>query len=54
VESGDAGPRTFTLRAMLRRVADVGDLWSDMARHAQPLRRAVALLRDAPSQKESG
>jgi bifunctional non-homologous end joining protein LigD len=46
VESGDAGPRTFTLRAMLRRVADVGDLWSDMGRHAQSLRRAMTLLRD--------
>jgi bifunctional non-homologous end joining protein LigD len=45
VEGGDAGPRTFTLRAMRRRTADVGDLWSDMARHAHSLRRAVALLR---------
>jgi bifunctional non-homologous end joining protein LigD len=46
VENGEAGPQTFTLRAMLRRVAEVGDLWSDMAPHAQSLRRAVALLRD--------
>ena len=45
VEGGDAGPRTFTRRAMRRRIADVGDLWSDMARHAHSLRRAVALLR---------
>jgi hypothetical protein len=30
---------------MRRRVADVGDVWNDMARHAQSLGRAVALLR---------
>jgi bifunctional non-homologous end joining protein LigD len=46
VEHGVVGPRTFTLHAMQRRVADVGDVWSDMARHAQSLRRAVELLRD--------
>jgi bifunctional non-homologous end joining protein LigD len=46
VEHGDAGPRTFTLRTMDRRVADVGDPWSDIGRHAQSLRRPMALLRD--------
>jgi bifunctional non-homologous end joining protein LigD len=46
VEGGDAGPRTFTLRAMRRRIADVGDPWRDMARHAQSLGHAMALLRD--------
>jgi DNA primase len=46
VESGGAGPRAFTLREMSRRIADVGDPWSDMARHALSLRRATALLRN--------
>ena len=30
LERGEVGPRTFSLRTMAGRVADVGDLWSDM------------------------
>jgi bifunctional non-homologous end joining protein LigD len=45
VARGDAGPRTFTLRTMDRRIADVGDLWQAMGRHAQSLRRSMELLR---------
>ena len=30
VERGDVGPRTFTLRTMAKRVAEVGDLWSEL------------------------
>ena len=30
VESGRAGPRTFTLRTMVARVAEVGDLWAEL------------------------
>jgi bifunctional non-homologous end joining protein LigD len=30
IESGDIGPRTFTLRTMLDRIERVGDLWADM------------------------
>jgi bifunctional non-homologous end joining protein LigD len=37
VESGDAGPQTFTLRTMASRVAEVGDLWSDMSTRAYSL-----------------
>ena len=29
IESGTAGPRTFTLRTMPARLAAVGDLWAD-------------------------
>ena len=29
LESGQVGPQTFTLRDMAKRVADVGDLWSE-------------------------
>src|SRR5207247_5970495 len=35
LERGQAAPRTFTLRMMARRMAEVGDLWSDMRGHAQ-------------------
>jgi bifunctional non-homologous end joining protein LigD len=31
VESGRVGPRTFTLRTMAARVAEVGDVWSALA-----------------------
>lgn len=30
IDSRAVGPRTFTLRTMAARIADVGDLWSDM------------------------
>jgi bifunctional non-homologous end joining protein LigD len=32
IESGRVGPRTFTLRTMPGRVADVGDLWAELLR----------------------
>jgi bifunctional non-homologous end joining protein LigD len=38
VARGDARPRTFTLRTMAKRIADVGDVWSTM--RPQPLERA--------------
>jgi bifunctional non-homologous end joining protein LigD len=48
VESGAVGPRTFTLRAMTRRVDDVGDLWRAMHERgnslADPLARLERLL----------
>lgn len=31
IERGQVGPQTFTLRTMADRVAQVGDLWSDMS-----------------------
>jgi bifunctional non-homologous end joining protein LigD len=38
VESGDAGPRTFTLRTMAKRLDAKGDLWAKIfaVRHALP------------------
>jgi len=30
IERGDVGPRSFTLRTMIDRVAAVGDLWADL------------------------
>jgi bifunctional non-homologous end joining protein LigD len=44
VEHGQAHPRTFTLRTMPSRVAEVGDLWSDMRKHQRSLRRPMARL----------
>jgi DNA primase len=40
------GPRTFTLRTMIERVADVGDIWSDLHEHATSLREPLARLRE--------
>jgi bifunctional non-homologous end joining protein LigD len=45
LERGEVGPRTFTLRTMAGRVADVGDLWSDMRRRKLSLRRPMEKLR---------
>jgi bifunctional non-homologous end joining protein LigD len=45
LERGDIGPRTLTLRNMAARVADVGDLWSDMRRRGRSLRRPMEKLR---------
>jgi bifunctional non-homologous end joining protein LigD len=44
LERGEVGPRSFTLRTMSGRVAEVGDLWSDMRRHRRSLRRAMEAL----------
>jgi bifunctional non-homologous end joining protein LigD len=45
IERGKVGPRTFTLRTMAGRVAEVGDLWSDMRRRRRSLRRPMERLR---------
>jgi bifunctional non-homologous end joining protein LigD len=45
VERGEVGPRTFTLRTMAGRIAQVGDLWSDMLRSGQSLQRPMEQLR---------
>lgn len=45
VESGAVGPTTFTLRTMGARVADVGDLWSDMHGEGRSLRAPMSQLR---------
>jgi bifunctional non-homologous end joining protein LigD len=45
LERGEAGPRTFTLRTMARRIAELGDLWSDMRRRRRSLRRPMENIR---------
>jgi len=47
VERGEVAPRTFTLRNMADRIADVGDVWADMRRRKRSLRRALTTLRQA-------
>jgi bifunctional non-homologous end joining protein LigD len=44
IQRVDVGPKTFTLRTMAGRVADVGDVWSDMRTRKYSLRRAAARL----------
>lgn len=45
IARGKVGPRTFTLRTMARRVAEVGDVWSDMRKRKKSLVRAIEKLR---------
>lgn len=45
LESGDVGPRTFTLRTMPERVSVVGDLWADLLRKKRSLKRPLERLR---------
>jgi bifunctional non-homologous end joining protein LigD len=45
VEGGAVGPRTFTLRTMSRRIAAVGDLWSEMRGRGRSLRGPMERLR---------
>jgi len=39
VESGQVGPRTFTLRNLPARVATLGDLWKDLPKRRRSLKR---------------
>jgi bifunctional non-homologous end joining protein LigD len=48
LERGEVGPRTFTLRTMADRIAEVGDLWSGMRRRGRSLtslQRAMERMR---------
>jgi bifunctional non-homologous end joining protein LigD len=44
VERGEVHPKSFTLRTMATRVAEVGDLWSGLLRSKRSLRKAVKSL----------
>jgi bifunctional non-homologous end joining protein LigD len=44
IEKGTVTPRSFTLRTMAARVAEVGDLWSEMPHRTTSLRRSIELL----------
>jgi bifunctional non-homologous end joining protein LigD len=45
IERGAVAPRTFTLRTMVDRVAQVGDLWSDLSTCSQSLTGPLEELR---------
>jgi bifunctional non-homologous end joining protein LigD len=56
IESGKVAPGTFTVRNMLDRVAKVGDVWADMPKRGQSLKRPMeklAKLRASPSNPTS-
>ena len=44
VAGGVVGPRTFTLRTVQKRLAQVGDLWATMGKKKKPLRPAAERL----------
>jgi len=44
IDRGLVGPRTFTMRAMADRLAQVGDLWSDLGRRGRSLGPAARKL----------
>ncbi len=45
LESGEAGPQTFTLRSMTARLAAAGDLWATVGEHEQSLHQPIEQLR---------
>ena len=45
LERGDVGPKSFTLRTMAQRIADVGDLWSDLLKKKRSLKRPIEQLK---------
>jgi bifunctional non-homologous end joining protein LigD len=44
LERGEVSPRSFTLRTMQKRIAEVGDLWADMRRRRRSLKRPMQRL----------
>ena len=44
IERREVGPQTFTLRTMAQRIADAGDLWSDLLKKKVSLTRALDRL----------
>jgi bifunctional non-homologous end joining protein LigD len=44
VESGKVGPQSFLLRTMAQRIADVGDLWSNLLKRKKSLTKPRAIL----------
>jgi len=53
VERGKVTPRTLTLRTMPKRIKTVGDVWKDLLSSGQPLKDAIAALRELEPDKKS-
>lgn len=47
IERGTVGPRSFTLRNVPDRVANAGDIWSDLRRRGRSLRQPLEKLKRA-------
>jgi DNA primase len=41
---GEVGPRTLTVKNVVRRVAKVGDLWADMRKRKRSLSKPIERL----------
>jgi bifunctional non-homologous end joining protein LigD len=52
VELGQAGPQTFRLREMGRRVAEVSDLWADIEKDSRSLRGALTAVEALLSEED--
>jgi bifunctional non-homologous end joining protein LigD len=52
LERGDVALGTFTLRTMAQRIADVGDLWSDMLKKKRSLKRPLERLHKLTKKSE--
>lgn len=46
LESGEVGPRTFTLRNMAQRISGTGDVWADLLRKKRSLKRPIERLKN--------
>jgi bifunctional non-homologous end joining protein LigD len=44
VERGEVEPGTFTIRNVLERIREIGDVWADMRRRGRSLKRPMELL----------
>jgi bifunctional non-homologous end joining protein LigD len=53
LERGEVGPRTFTLRTMPSRIAEVGDLWSGMRKRRRSLRHPMERLLRLSGRRQS-
>jgi bifunctional non-homologous end joining protein LigD len=45
LERGDVGPKSFTLRTMAQRIADVGELWAELLKKKRSLKRPIDRLK---------
>jgi bifunctional non-homologous end joining protein LigD len=54
IERGKVTPQSFTLRGMAKRMADAGDLWADLKRRRQSLRKPIAQLEGISSVPHEG
>ena len=52
IERSLVGPRTFTLRTMPARIAEVGDLWRDLGREPRSLHGPLATLEQRLTQED--